>query len=108
QGRSSKKDGEVKCYTCGEKGHIAAQCPKSGFRSSSIVTMPKKVSLKCYQCGKEGHIRPDCPERSKSSHAVSSTTNDSTVMLVDSTKSSDGSKYTKTITVNGVTCTAFV
>ncbi|XP_063942652.1 uncharacterized protein LOC135150319 [Daucus carota subsp. sativus] len=38
------------CYNCGEKGHIATQCPK-----------PKVIS--CYSCGKSGHVSRDCPQK---------------------------------------------
>ncbi|XP_074361423.1 uncharacterized protein LOC141701688 [Apium graveolens] len=38
------------CYNCGEKGHIASQCPK-----------PKVIS--CYSCGQPGHLSRDCPQK---------------------------------------------
>ncbi|XP_010468735.1 PREDICTED: DNA-binding protein HEXBP-like [Camelina sativa] len=39
------------CFTCGEKGHMASNCPRKG--SDTRV---------CYQCGQVGHTRPDCPQ----------------------------------------------
>ncbi|XP_074362958.1 uncharacterized protein LOC141703305 [Apium graveolens] len=38
------------CYNCGEKGHIASQCPK-----------PKVIS--CYSCGQPGHLSRDFPQK---------------------------------------------
>ncbi|KAL8093964.1 hypothetical protein AgCh_035734 [Apium graveolens] len=38
------------CYNCGEKGHIASQCPK-----------PKVIS--CYNCGQPGHLSRECPQK---------------------------------------------
>lgn len=37
---------DKKCYSCGEIGHLKANCPKD----------PKR----CFQCGKVGHIRREC------------------------------------------------
>ncbi|XP_074331306.1 uncharacterized protein LOC141668329 [Apium graveolens] len=38
------------CYNCGEKGHIASQCPKT------------KV-ISCYTCGQPGHLSRGCPQK---------------------------------------------
>ncbi|KAI9549685.1 hypothetical protein GHT06_003871 [Daphnia sinensis] len=42
---SSDSESEVECFACGEPGHIAPRCPRSG---------------KCFNCGRRGHIAADC------------------------------------------------
>ena len=43
--RRSNNTESVQCYTCGEFGHMAAQCPKTI----------------CRKCGEAGHIQRSCP-----------------------------------------------
>ena len=37
------------CYACGERGHMAAECPHGGVK-------------KCFHCNEFGHISTECPE----------------------------------------------
>ena len=70
-------DREVVCFKCGNKGHMAAQCPQSRFDSRKerqpykqkppvSARAPKparqtRTARKCGLCHKEGHTRKTCP-----------------------------------------------
>lgn len=41
------------CYTCGNHGHLSRDCPQ------------KKKLLVCYTCRQVGHITMDCPSKTK-------------------------------------------
>jgi hypothetical protein len=45
--------GGVKCFKCGESGHITAKCPQKGAKAAA--------RRKCYVCGLPGHTRRECP-----------------------------------------------
>ena len=40
----------VRCFNCGERGHISALCP-----------LPRELGPRCYNCNEVGHISKDCP-----------------------------------------------
>ncbi|KAK9381304.1 uncharacterized protein V2V93DRAFT_368876 [Kockiozyma suomiensis] len=72
----------VRCYVCGEIGHMASACPKrtndgnptiicynckeSGHISRDCPHprqhIPDRSKVRCFTCGKTGHISTDCPE----------------------------------------------
>ncbi|XP_052197382.1 uncharacterized protein LOC127804547 [Diospyros lotus] len=51
----------LRCYGCGEEGHIGRNCPKikgtpqAGYQGKMV----------CYNCGQLGHISRDCSKRQK-------------------------------------------
>jgi len=42
----------MKCYNCGEMGHISNDCTKQ-----------RADTRKCFNCGQGGHLSRNCPER---------------------------------------------
>lgn len=72
-----KVNSEIKCFTCGEIGHISKSCPKStseqktktvfcfNCRSEGHLTANCPEPLKCAYCKQEGHEKKDCPTRPK-------------------------------------------
>jgi Zinc knuckle len=55
----------IACYTCGEAGHLAPNCPKKDTSSSSPSKGGGSGEFKrrpqtCFNCGGKGHLRPDC------------------------------------------------
>ena len=47
---------DVKCYICGEKGHMANKCPTVGD------------GIKCYNCGGRGHKSTECWTKPENKH----------------------------------------
>lgn len=47
------KNGEMKCFACGETGHIGAKCPH------------KNEGEKCFACNQFGHRSNACPNKEK-------------------------------------------
>ncbi|XP_029155916.1 serine/arginine-rich splicing factor RS2Z33-like [Nylanderia fulva] len=43
--------GAERCFNCGAREHISANCPTKNFGS------------KCFECGKHGHIALKCPKK---------------------------------------------
>lgn len=48
------RSGSRNCFTCGDPGHLAKNCPKA---------VGKKINedVSCYLCGEKGHKKRDCP-----------------------------------------------
>lgn len=77
-----KRERELVCFNCNEKGHGFQFCPK-----------PRRGRGSCYGCGSRNHVKRDCPSISRpsgasgSGHPSSSTrprTSDVTTMVVTS------------------------
>ena len=51
-GKQPLREGEHKCYECGQKGHMRSQCPK--LRNWCIVAVPKQESVWCMDKVKAG------------------------------------------------------
>lgn len=66
-----------KCFSCGEKGHKAQDCPVKRGTSATRPEMTVEVRapdrrtdsvprpVKCYSCGELGHKSPQCPTRQR-------------------------------------------
>jgi hypothetical protein len=64
--QQSKK---VKCFSCGDEGHIAVNCPKSSTeKDTSYKPAPRRTDedRTCFLCGRKGHTAPNCYRLQKS------------------------------------------
>jgi hypothetical protein len=58
----------VKCYNCGEFGHISRACPQRNSRSNDFGGHTGRFHGKCNICGKEGHKAMQCFELTVNEH----------------------------------------
>lgn len=72
----------VKCYNCGEQGHIAPNCQKESRPRGS-----------CYKCGEMGHTIKTCPKENRSEGPGSTT-----ALMVDDGR--DTSRYYLIVMIN--------
>jgi hypothetical protein len=73
KGFKGKGKGKGACFTCGEHGHRAAECPKgqgkgmkgkgNGSKGWSTWTNPSQNSMAraCFGCGSTAHLYRECP-----------------------------------------------
>lgn len=80
----------VKCFKCKQEGHLANKCTQQSENRSKAVT--------CFKCNNKGHYARDCGKVPERSGAVSSTTNNPSVLQVGN--NSHG-KYFKDALING-------
>lgn len=57
----NSKIGPIRCFNCGELGHLSKNCKK-----------PQRERGSCYRCKKMGHKGHECPELTSSSTSASS------------------------------------
>jgi hypothetical protein len=58
----------VKCYNCGENGHISLACPQRNNRNNDYGSRGGRFHGKCNICGKEGHKAMQCLELTVNEH----------------------------------------
>ena len=63
--RTPRPIAQLKCYTCGRTGHIAANCRSTTRPVPLSRPSPPTRIIKCFNCGEEGHISPRCPNPEK-------------------------------------------
>jgi len=51
----------IRCYGCGEEGHIGRNCPKS----KEMPQVGYQGKIVCYNYRQSGHITRECPKRQK-------------------------------------------
>ena len=58
----TKETRTVRCYECGQEGHVRSKCPyRKNVRSEMQSKGHNRVA--CYNCGREGHISANCSEK---------------------------------------------
>lgn len=77
QGRSGEEErrspglvGNLTCFRCQQKGHLARECPRRKPQTSQIRIPPRKSSEdrrnqkgNCYVCGQVGHFARNCARK---------------------------------------------
>ena len=57
---------EMKCFTCGEPGHLRPECP----RRKDAEAPPRKGEGTCFTCGQPGHWKSECPQKNSRDRAL--------------------------------------
>jgi hypothetical protein len=79
----SRNTKSVRCYNCGEDGHVSTGCPERKDRNT------------CYRCKETGHFQADCPTNIKKAEILATTSGEVTCMMVEVEK--DGYKKEDTM-----------
>ena len=68
-GKNRNVSKEIKCFNCGGRGHMRADCPKAKKMKCPLCAGAHDTfscpDRRCILCTKRGHIASDCPERGR-------------------------------------------
>ena len=58
-----RSGGTRNCFTCGDSGHLAKNCPQAAENKTH-------GDVSCYLCGEKGHKKRDCPHQGMHQNAI--------------------------------------